>query len=93
MDNSLHPSTTKTLLIVYHSVTGGTRQMVEAAARGAALEPAVRIRLLPAPLAEMQALLMHRPKATIALAPGWCCNIKEFYLPLLQVPDQACLLT
>ena len=36
----------KTLLIVWHSMTGGTRQMAEAAARGAAGE--VRVRLLPA---------------------------------------------
>jgi multimeric flavodoxin WrbA len=41
-----------TLLIVYHSRTGGTRQMAEAAARGAALEPGVVVRLLPAPLAQ-----------------------------------------
>jgi multimeric flavodoxin WrbA len=33
----------KTLLIVYHSLTGGTLQMVEAAVRGAAAEPAVRV--------------------------------------------------
>jgi hypothetical protein len=52
MDDLLHLGTTKTLLILYYSVIGGTRQMVEAAARGAALEPAVRIRLLPAPLAQ-----------------------------------------
>jgi multimeric flavodoxin WrbA len=39
----------KTLLIVFHSTTGGTRQMAEAAARGAATEAAVRTRLLPAP--------------------------------------------
>jgi multimeric flavodoxin WrbA len=32
----------KTLLIVYHSLTGGTRQMAEAAAAGAATEPAVK---------------------------------------------------
>jgi multimeric flavodoxin WrbA len=38
----------KTLLIVFHSGTGGTRQMAEAAARGAASEPAVRVRLLHA---------------------------------------------
>ena len=31
----------KTLLIVYHSRTGGTRQMAEAAATGAAAEPAL----------------------------------------------------
>lgn len=38
----------KTLLIVYHSLTGGARQMAEAAARGAAAEPDVRVRLLHA---------------------------------------------
>jgi multimeric flavodoxin WrbA len=38
----------KTLLIVFHSLTGGTRQMAEAAARGAATEPGLRVRLLPA---------------------------------------------
>ena len=35
----------KTLLIVFHSRTGGTRQMAEAAARGAATEPQVQVRL------------------------------------------------
>lgn len=38
----------KTLLIVYHSMTGGTRQMAEAAVRGAAVEPTVRAVLLRA---------------------------------------------
>lgn len=33
----------KSLLVVYHSLTGGTLQMVQAAARGAAAEPAVRV--------------------------------------------------
>jgi multimeric flavodoxin WrbA len=42
----------KTLLIVYHSVTTGTRQMVEAAARGAAAEADVAVHLLPAPQAQ-----------------------------------------
>ena len=51
MDDPLHPGTTKTLLIVHHSMTGGTRQMVEAAARGAASEPIVRVHLVPAPAA------------------------------------------
>ncbi len=36
------------LLIVYHSSTGGTRQMVEAAAAGARTEPQVETRLAPA---------------------------------------------
>ena len=39
----------KTLLIVYHSMTGGTRQMAEAAAAGAGSEaPAVQVALLHA---------------------------------------------
>jgi multimeric flavodoxin WrbA len=42
----------KTLLVVYHTMTGGTLQMARAAAAGAAAEPAVQVRLLPAPQAE-----------------------------------------
>jgi len=42
----------RTLLIVYHSMTGGTRQTAEAAARGAASEPGLRVRLLAAPDAQ-----------------------------------------
>jgi multimeric flavodoxin WrbA len=38
----------KTLLVVFHSRTGGTRQMAEAAARGAANEPDITVRLLAA---------------------------------------------
>jgi multimeric flavodoxin WrbA len=38
----------KTLLIVFHSLTGGTRQMAEAAAESAAGEPEVIVRLLTA---------------------------------------------
>ena len=38
----------KELLIVFHSMTGGTRQMAEAAQRGAASETNVRVRLLRA---------------------------------------------
>lgn len=41
-------STTKILLIVYHSMTGGTRQMVEAAKAGAAAEEGVAVRVLHA---------------------------------------------
>jgi multimeric flavodoxin WrbA len=42
----------KTLLIVYHSRTGGTRQMAEAAALGARTEPEIDVRLLTAPEAD-----------------------------------------
>jgi len=38
----------KTLLVVYHSMTGGTRQLAQAAARGAATEPSVVTRVLTA---------------------------------------------
>ena len=38
----------KTLLIVQHSMTGGTLQMAQAAAEGAAGEPEMRVRLLHA---------------------------------------------
>ena len=38
----------RTLLIVYHSLTGGTQQMVEAARAGAAQESSVKVRLLQA---------------------------------------------
>ncbi|MFY3384337.1 flavodoxin family protein [Paracidovorax sp. MALMAid1276] len=42
-------ATRKTLLIVYHSLTGGTRQMAEAALQGAQeAEPGMQVRLLHA---------------------------------------------
>ena len=39
---------TKSLLIVYHSMTGGTRQMARAAEQGAAAEGSIGVRLLHA---------------------------------------------
>ena len=42
----------KTLLIVFHSLTDGTRQMAEAARVGAAAESGVRVRLLRAAQAQ-----------------------------------------
>ena len=47
----------KTLLIVYHSMTGGTEQMARAAAEGARDEAALRVRLLRAPEARPQDVL------------------------------------
>jgi len=38
----------KSLLIVFHSMTGGARQMAEAATRGAAAEQGVQVRMLHA---------------------------------------------
>jgi multimeric flavodoxin WrbA len=42
----------KTLLIVFHSLTGGTKRMAEAAASGAGGEPNVAVRLVTAANAE-----------------------------------------
>lgn len=42
-------SPSKTLLVVYHTMTGGTRQMVDAAVRGAGREPEVCVHTLRAP--------------------------------------------
>ena len=42
----------KTLVVVFHSMTGATRQMADALAEGAALEPRVRVRTLHASVAE-----------------------------------------
>ena len=42
----------KTLLVVWHSMTGGTRQMAHAVADGAACEPALRTLLRHAPDAD-----------------------------------------
>lgn len=47
----------KSLLIVYHSMTGGTRQMAEAARRGALSEPGVKVQLLHATQAGPDELL------------------------------------
>jgi NAD(P)H-dependent FMN reductase len=47
----------KTLLIVFHTLTGGTRQMAEAAAAGARGDPEATVRLLTAAKAEQADLL------------------------------------
>ena len=41
----------KTLLVVYHSMTGGSAQLAEAASQGGRAEPGVQVRLLSAPQA------------------------------------------
>ncbi|HTC39399.1 MAG TPA: NAD(P)H-dependent oxidoreductase, partial [Steroidobacteraceae bacterium] len=47
----------KALLIVYHSMTGGTEQMARAAAAGARAEPGVAVSLLRAGEARAQDVL------------------------------------
>jgi flavodoxin len=55
-DRALLPKM-KALLIVFHSLTGGTRQMADAALAGAATEPSVQTRLLAAHDAQAADLL------------------------------------
>jgi multimeric flavodoxin WrbA len=47
----------KTLLIIYHSMTGGTLQMAQAAAAGARVEPGVAVSLLRAAEARAEDVL------------------------------------
>lgn len=47
----------RTMLIVFHSLTGGTRQMAEAAARGGAAQGGIQIRLLEASKTEATDIL------------------------------------
>ena len=59
---------TKTLLIVYHSHTGGTRQMAEAAAQAARGQEGVAVHLKPAQEAGPEDLLEadgYSPKAAL----------------------------
>jgi len=49
--------THKTLLVVYHTMTGGTEQMAQAAAEGARNESSVHVRLLRAPQAQPEDVL------------------------------------
>jgi multimeric flavodoxin WrbA len=78
------------LLIVWHSRTGGARQMADAAARGAAAEPQVTVRLVAAPdaqpddLTEADGYLFACPENLAALSGA----MKEFfdrcYYPCLE---------
>lgn len=80
----------KTLLIVYHSRTGGAQQMAEAAAQAAGSEAELRVRLLPAVEAQAgdvlaaDGYLFATPENLAALAGA----MKEFfdrtYYPVLE---------
>ena len=70
-----HYDAMKTLLIVVHSMTDGTRQMADAALAGAAREPEVRTRLLRAPQAGPAEVLaadgyMPQPRKRSPVSPG-----------------------
>lgn len=80
----------QTLLIVYHSLTGGTRQMAEAARAGAAAEPAVSVRPLhaaqagPDDVLAAQGYLFATPENLAAISG----QLKDFfdrcYYPVLD---------
>jgi flavodoxin len=80
----------KTLLIVYASVTGGARQMAEAAARGAAAEAGVRCRLLHAEMAGAEDVLAAdgdifvSPEMLAALAGQMKSFFERAYYPALD---------
>lgn len=74
-------SAAKTLLIVYHSLTGGTRQMAEAARAGAAAEAACEVRLLhaaqagPADMLAADAYVFATPENLAAISG----QLKDFF--------------
>ena len=80
----------KTLLIVYHSLTGGTRQMAEAAAAGARGEPEVSVCLLTAPQASGDDMLaadgyiFASPENLAALAGKMKDFFDRAYYPVLD---------
>jgi multimeric flavodoxin WrbA len=80
----------KTLLIVFHSLTGGTRQMAEAAARGASGEREVQVRLLaatatqPADVLAAQGYIFATPENLAALAGLMKDFFDRTYYPVLD---------
>jgi multimeric flavodoxin WrbA len=79
----------RTLLIVYHSLTGGAEQMAKAAAEGAATEPAIRVRLLRASeadagdLLEAAGYLFATPENLAAIAGVMKAFFDRTYYPVL----------
>ena len=79
----------KTLLIVQHSLTGGTLQMAQAAARGALTEPAVEVHVMPAAAAgpaellQADGYLFATPENLAALAGAMKDFFDRCYYPAL----------
>ena len=80
----------RTLLIVFHSVTGGTRQMAEAAAAAAGAEPGVRTRLLhaadagPDDVLEANGYIFATPENLAAMAGAMKDFFDRTYYPVLD---------
>ncbi len=80
----------KTLLIVYHSLTGGTRQMAEAAAAGAATEPNIKTLLQtaqqtqPADVLAADAYIFATPENLAAISGLMKDFFDRCYYPVLD---------
>ena len=80
----------KTLLIVYHSLTGGTRQMAEAAAQAARQQGGVTVRLLravdagPPDLLAADGYLFATPENLAAMAGLMKDFFDRCYYPVLE---------
>ena len=80
----------KRLLIVWHSRTGTARAMAEAAARGAAAEPGVEVRMIPADEAGPEDLLaadgyvFAAPENLAALSGEMKAFLDRNYYPVLD---------
>lgn len=86
----LTPDRKKTLLIVFHSLTGGTRQMAKAAAEGASGEAEAIVRLLtaakakPADVVTADAYLFACPENLAAMAGQMKDFFDRTYYPALD---------
>jgi multimeric flavodoxin WrbA len=80
----------KTLLIVFHSLTGGTRQMAEAAAAGASDEPEITVRLRvamragPADVLTADGFIFATPENLAAMAGQMKDFFDRTYYPALD---------
>ena len=80
----------KTLLIVYHSMTGGTLQMAQAAAAGARTEPSLRISLRraaeaqPSELLESSGFVFASPENLAAMSGQMKDFFDRSYYPALE---------
>lgn len=97
MPSTADPAPTRTLLFVYHSMTGGTRQMVEAAVRGALTEGSVQVVLKtaaeagPTDVLAADGLVFATPENLAAISGALKDFFDRSYYPVLdQVNGRPC---